>query len=217
MTGTDDIVPPGEIEAESFALIEGEVPRPRPFEGAEWLVARRLIHASGDLALMELIEFHPLAVKSGIEALGRGSRVVTDTEMVKAGISAANMELLGCTISCHIRDPEVKERARAGGLTRAAAAVEYTAPFLDGAVYAVGNAPTALLRLLALVERGVCLPALILGMPVGFVNAAESKELLRLQERVPFITIRGRKGGSPLAATAVNQLALLALDRNGAG
>ena len=132
--------------------------------------------------------------------------------MARAGISSPRLELLGCSLACHIRDQAVAERARTRGTTRASAAVDHAAPDLSGAIYVVGNAPTALLRLIELVREGTCSPALIVGMPVGFVNAAESKEFLALQEAVPFITIQGRKGGSPLAATTVNQLALLALE-----
>lgn len=204
--------PVGEdIEARSFAVIEGEVGHPRPFHGDEWLIVRRLIHTSADFELLELVRFHPQAVRAGIEALNSGCLVVTDTEMARAGISPARMERLGCRVECHMREPVVAEQALRDRTTRAAAAVDYAAPELNGAVCVVGNAPTALLRLLELVRDRVCTPALIVGMPVGFVNAAESKDLLARQERVPYVTIRGRKGGSPLAATTVNQLAVLAL------
>jgi len=212
MKRPEEPVRPEDIEARSFAMIESEVPEPRPYEGDQWLVVRRMIHASADFELLGLVRFHPDAVRVGIEALQRGCPVVTDTEMARAGISAARMEQLGCRLVCYIREPAVAETARREGITRASAAVDHAGSLLDGAVYVVGNAPTALLRLLELVREGAYRPALIVGMCVGFVNAAESKDLLVRQDAVPFITILGRKGGSPLAATTVNQLALLALE-----
>lgn len=214
---TDIIEPsrPEEIEAKSFAIIEEEAGPSRPFEGEEWLVVRRMIHTSADFQLLDLVRFHPKAVQAGVEALGSGCLVVTDTEMARAGISSARLEGLDCRTACHIRELEVAERAQREGITRSAAAVDHAVPDLNGAIYAVGNAPTALLRLLQRVEEGACTPALIVGMPVGFVNAAESKELLARQDRVPYITVQGRKGGSPLAAAALNQLSLLALEARG--
>lgn len=211
---TKDAKPPAaeDIEARSFAIIESEVGHPRPFHGAEWLLMRRLIHTSADFELLDLVQFHPEAVTTGIEVLKSGCLVVTDTEMAKAGMSSGRMERLGCRVACYMREPLVAEQALRSGTTRAAAAVDYGAPELNGSVCVVGNAPTALLRLLELVRAGVCTPALIVGMPVGFINATESKDLLVRQERIPFITIRGRKGGSPLAAATVNQLAILALE-----
>lgn len=202
---------PQDIESRSFAVIEAEIPEPRPFSGKEWLVVRRLIHTSADFELLHLVRFHASAVQTGIDALGNGALVVTDTEMARMGISSDRLNRLGCRVVCAIRDPEVAEAAHRNGTTRAQAAVDHLASSLHKAVCVIGNAPTALLRLLALVQEGVCTPALIVGMPVGFIHAAESKEFLAQQDRVPFITIQGRKGGSALAAAAVNQLALLAL------
>ena len=205
---------PEDIESRSFAIIEAEVPEPRPFIGNEWLVVRRLIHTTADFELLRLVQFHAGGVQAGIEALGNGALVVTDTEMARMGISPHRMDRLGCRVVCAIRDPKVAKDAQKKGTTRAEAAVDYLASSLDNAVCVIGNAPTALLRLLTLVQEGMCTPALIVGMPVGFVNAAESKELLAQQDRIPCITIRGRKGGSSLAAATVNQLAQLALELN---
>ncbi len=212
MTETIEVNRPQDIETRSFAIIEHEVAPPRPFDGAEWLVVRRLIHTSADYQLLDLVQFHRNAVTAGTDALQRGCLVVTDTQMAKAGISSKRMQPLGCRVICYMQEPSVAEQARSKGVTRAAAAVDYAAPELNGAVYVVGNAPTALLRLMELIREKACTPALIVGMPVGFVNAAESKEILARQDRVPYITIQGRKGGSPLAAAAVNQLAVLALE-----
>ncbi len=217
MTEPVSIHRPEDIESRSFSIIESEVPHPRGFEGAEWLVVRRMIHTSADFELLDLVRFHEEAVAAGVEALERGGLVVTDTEMARAGISTGRLETLGCRVACRMRDPAVAEQARSRGLTRASAAVDAALPDLDGAVYAVGNAPTALLRLLDLIQQEACRPALVVGMPVGFVNAAESKDLLLRQARVPYITVQGRKGGSALAAAAVNQLAALALESRSKG
>ena len=204
---------PGAIEKKSFAIIESEVAEPRPFAGDEWLVVRRMIHTSADFEILSLVHFHPDAVQKGIRALLDGCLIVTDTEMARMGITPLRMEKLDCPVKCHMNHPEVKEKAAREKTTRALAAVDYAGPHLNGSIYVVGNAPTALLRLLEWTREGKCKPALIVGMPVGFVNAAESKEELIHQGDIPFITIRGRKGGSALAATVINQLAEIALEK----
>ncbi|MBW1689380.1 MAG: precorrin-8X methylmutase [Deltaproteobacteria bacterium] len=206
-------VEPGEIENKSFAIIESEVPEPRPFQGEEWQVVRRMIHATADFELLSLVKFHPDAVKTGTTALKSGCLIVTDTEMARTGIPARRMERLGCQVKCYMNDPAVIDRASKEGLTRAAVAVDHAASRLTNNICVIGNAPTALLRVLEVIRKGQCKPALIVGMPVGFVNAKESKELLASQSRVPFITIMGRKGGSALAASVLNQLAELALEQ----
>ena len=202
---------PGEIEKRSFAVIDAEVPEPRPFMGEEWLVVRRMIHTTADYELLNLVHFHPDAVKKGTAALAGGCLIVTDTEMARMGIPNRRMSPLNCRVACYMGDPEVGEKALAEKTTRALAAVDLVLNRLDGAIYVVGNAPTALLRLLEWVDKGKCRPALIVGMPVGFVNAAESKKLLMEQKDIPYITIAGRKGGSALAATVINQLAEIVL------
>ena len=201
----------GEIEKKSFAIIDSEVPEPRPFSGDEWRIVRRMIHTTADFELLSLVRFHPHAVKKGVAALGSGCLIVTDTEMACRGITSGRMDRLGCRVTCFIRFAEVAAKAGRENTTRAAAAVDHVLPDLDGAIYVVGNAPTALVRLLKRTAENRCRPALVVGMPVGFVNAAESKELLVMQQRVPFVTISGRKGGSALAASVVNQLAEIAL------
>jgi precorrin-8X/cobalt-precorrin-8 methylmutase len=205
---------PAEIESTSFAIIDSEVPEPRPFQGEEWLVVRRMIHTSADFELLSLIHFHPEAVARGVEALSRGCLIVTDTEMARVGMTRKRLSRLGSTAECYINLPEVTEQAERQGTTRSASAVDYALPRLTGNICVVGNAPTSLLRILHWVKEGRCRPALIVGMPVGFVNAAESKEALMEQDRVPYVTIRGRKGGSNLAAAAVNQLAEIALAKS---
>ena len=202
---------PAGIERRSFAIIDSEVPAPRPFEGGEWEVARRLIHTSADFELLELLRFSPGAVHAGVSALRSGAVVVTDTRMCQMGIPSRRLEPFGCRTVCYMDDPGLAARAREQGVTRARLAVDEAALLTEPLIFAIGNAPTALLRLLELMDRGVVRPELVIGMPVGFVNAAESKALLLTRMDVPYISIKGRKGGSPLAAACLNALAEIAL------
>ena len=203
---------PYQIEINSFKIIDSEVPEPRPFKGHEWLIIRRMIHTTADFELLSLTNFHPQAIMNGLEALKRGCLLITDTEMARMGISKWRLERLGCRIECHIGADEVKETAQKEQRTRAAAAVDLVRNRLNNSIYVIGNAPTALLRLLQLIKEQQIRPALIVGMPVGFVNAAESKKILMEQRDIPFISIKGRKGGSALAATVINQLAEIVLN-----
>ncbi len=202
---------PAEIEARSFAVIDAEVPEPRPFSGLEWEIVRRMIHTTADFELLNLARIHPKAVENGLNALRSGCAVVTDTEMARKGMPVRRLDPLGCRALCWMNDPEVAARAKAGGITRARAAMDKAAELAGPVVVVIGNAPTALLRLLELVKEGKFQPALVAGMPVGFVNAAESKDLLLAEPAIPSITIKGRKGGSALAACVVNALAEIAL------
>ena len=202
---------PGDIERESFKIIDSAVPEPRPFGGAEWAVARRLIHTTADFDLLKDLAFAPGAAAAGIATLRAGGAIFTDTAMAAAGIPVRRLEPLGCTVTCLLNLPGVAEAAATQGITRSLAAVRLAGARLHRAVVAIGNAPTALLGLLALLEANANIrPALIIGMPVGFVNALESKDLLQ-RYNIPSIIIVGRKGGSPLAAATVNALADLAL------
>jgi len=210
MTRITKITEPDEIERRSFAIIDSEVLEPRPFEGAHWEVVRRMIHTSADFELLSLAVFHNDAVQAGIAAIRRGCTIVTDTEMARAGIGLRRIDRWGCRVKCFMGDEEVARRARELGITRARAALDLVAGRMDGGIFVIGNAPTALLRLLDFMNEGICRPSLVVGMPVGFVNAEESKELLMGQSKTPYITVRGRKGGSALAASVVNALAELA-------
>ncbi len=209
---------PEAIEPRSFAIIDAEAPQPRPYQGAEWEVVRRLIHTSADFEIMDRVRIHQDAVRIGVEALRSGCTVVTDTEMARVGIPMRRLTPMGCRAICLLNDPEVENLAAKRKITRMAAAVDVAldgqSPLLkrglEGCIMAIGNAPTALLRLLERIEQGATPPALIIGMPVGFVLAAESKDYLLEREPAPYITVRGRKGGSPLAAAAVNALAVMA-------
>lgn len=203
------LLPPDAIEARSFALIDAEVPEPRPFSGPAWEVARRLIHTTGDTSLPADLVLPAAAVAAGVAALRAGATVFTDTRMACVGIPARRLAPLGASAVCLLDLPGVADKAAAEGITRSRAAMLLAGPRLAGSLVAIGNAPTALLTLLELLDHGLPAPALIIGMPVGFVNAAESKALL---EQSPWtaLVLRGRRGGSPLAAAAVNALADIA-------
>ena len=203
---------PEEIEQESFAIIDAEA-GPHTFSPLEWPIVRRMIHTSADFEYLRSVRFSDQAVAAGIEAIRAGAAVFTDTDMARSGIRARGLERHGGRVICRMADPEIARAAQAAGTTRAVAAVEAVADRLDGSIYVVGNAPTALLRLIELVREGCPPPALVVGLPVGFVNAAESKALLMAQSRIPYIAIEGRKGGSALAASAVNALAELVLSK----
>ncbi|MCE2673515.1 MULTISPECIES: precorrin-8X methylmutase [unclassified Microcystis] len=195
-----------EIYRKSFAIIRAETNWENlPDDLAP--VAVRLIHSCGMTDITEDLEASPDAVKIGRNALAGGAAILCDSQMVANGITKARLPKDN-PIICTLNYPEVTELARQINNTRSAAALELWRPRLAGAVVAIGNAPTALFRLLELLDQNVDKPALILGFPVGFVGAAESKlELATNSRGVPFITLHGRRGGSAIAAAAVNALA----------
>lgn len=195
-----------EIYRKSFAIIRAETNWENlPDDLAP--VAVRLIHSCGMTDITEDLEASPDAVKIGRNALAGGAAILCDSQMVANGITKARLPKNN-PIICTLNHPEVTELARQINNTRSAAALELWPPHLAGAVVAIGNAPTALFHLLELLDQNVDKPALILGFPVGFVGAAESKlELATNSRGVPFITLHGRRGGSAIAAAAVNALA----------
>jgi precorrin-8X/cobalt-precorrin-8 methylmutase len=195
-----------EIYRKSFAIIRAETNcQNLPDDLAH--VAVRLIHSCGMTDITEDLEASPDAVKIGRNALAGGAAILCDSQMVANGITKARLPKNN-PIICTLNHPEVTELAGQINNTRSAAALELWRPHLAGAVVAIGNAPTALFRLLELLDQNVDKPALILGFPVGFVGAAESKiELATNSRGVPFITLHGRRGGSAIAAAAVNALA----------
>jgi len=195
-----------EIYRKSFAIIRAETNwKNLPDDLAH--VAVRLIHSCGMTDITEDLEASPDAVKIGRNALAGGAAILCDSQMVANGITKARLPKNN-PIICTLNHPEVTELARQINNTRSAAALELWRPHLAGAVVAIGNAPTALFHLLELLDQNVAKPALILGFPVGFVGAAESKTELATNSRgVPFITLHGRRGGSAIAAAAVNALA----------
>ncbi|WP_449245433.1 precorrin-8X methylmutase [Desulfobacca acetoxidans] len=198
---------PREIEEESFRRIEAQADW-RNLSPEEWAVARRMIHTTGDFEYLKNVRFHPQAIAAGIAALRQRRPVIADTRMLQAGISTGRLTGLGVEIICLMDDPEVVREAKRREITRAAVAIEQALAKISRGIVAVGNAPTALLRLLELLAAGAPPPALIVGVPVGFVNAAESKEILSRQD-CPFITVLGPKGGSAVAASIINALAIL--------
>lgn len=207
----EPVFEPQAIERRSMEIIDSLTPEPRPFSGAQWVVARRMIHTTADFELLEHIRFHPGAVAAGLAALRAGATVVADTRMAVCGMPARRLAPLGCRAVCFVDDEEVAREAAARGATRSHVAAEKASALPGPVIWAVGNAPTALLRLLELMDQGRVRPALVVGMPVGFVNAAQSKDMLMARRDVPWIAIEGRKGGSALAACTINALAELAL------
>ena len=201
------ILDPQRIEAESFRLIDAEVGA-HPYDELQWPIVRRIIHTTADFEFATTTCFSPGAVAAGIAALRRGEKVLGDTNMVLAGVNKARLAAFGSGIVCHVADPAIARDAAAQGITRSTLAMRRGVAEGCG-IFLVGNAPTALFELLKLVETGEVNPALVVGVPVGFVGAAESKEAL-LASPLPFITCRGRKGGSAIAAAILNALMLLA-------
>ncbi len=190
----------------SFATIRAEADLAAIPADLEKL-AVRVIHACGMTDVIDDLVFSPGAGTAGRAALGRGAAILCDARMVAEGITRARLPANNRVI-CTLNDPSVPERARALGNTRSAAALELWQPDLEGSVVVIGNAPTALFQLLDMLDAGAPKPALILGFPVGFIGAAESKALLAADSRgVPFVALRGRRGGSAMAAAAVNALA----------
>ena len=195
---------PHEIEVRSMAIIDGLLP-PGEWSPGERAVVKRLVHTSGDPSLAPSVTFSDGAVDAGVAALRGGCLVATDTHMVRIGVNAARVEAYGGAVECLIADEAIAEESRRTGRTRAACAMRAFGARLDGAVVALGNAPTALREVLALAADSVARPALVVGMPVGFVDAAESKEALMASD-LAFVAVKGTRGGSPLAAATVNAL-----------
>lgn len=203
---------PQEIEERSFALIDAEIPEPRPFSGNLWRVARRCVHTLGDTDILPDLRLSEQGLEAGVRALLSGCTVYTDTRMAAAGLPSRRLAPLGVEVVPLMALPGLDAAARGKNMTRARAGLERIASRMEGNLVVIGNAPTALLALLEELHKGAPPPALIVGMPVGFVNAAQSKELLR-RSPWPHFTLLGRKGGSAVAASCVNALADMALER----
>jgi len=194
------------IYQQSFAIIRAEADLSR-FSDAEADVAVRMLHACGMIEIARNIVFADEVITAAREALHAGAAILCDSEMVSHGVTRARLPA-GNAVICTLRDPTIPALAEKLGTTRSAAALELWLDRLEGAVVAIGNAPTSLFRLLEMLDEGAPRPAAILGIPVGFVGAAESKEALIANPRgVPFIAVRGRVGGSAMTAAAVNGLA----------
>lgn len=197
-------IKPMDIEKRSFEIIT-ELLGDRRLDPENELVIKRAIHTTADFDYADNLVFSPHAVKIGIEALKGGCDIVTDTQMAKSGISKATLAKLGGEVHCFMSDPDVAAEARERGVTRALVSMEKAAKLEKPCIFAIGNAPTALIRIRELVDAGELHPALVIGVPVGFVNVVESKELI-IESAVPHIVARGRKGGSNVAAAIVNAL-----------
>ena len=167
-------------------------------------VYSRIIHAAGDPDYATIIKVHPEAIAAGIAALKAGCNIFCDVEMVRTGINKRRLAQFGGQTFCLVADETVAQEAKAAGITRSMAAMRKFGTQLNGAIVAIGNAPTALFEVLKMIKEENIKPALIIGVPVGFVGAAESKELLHTTAPVPYITVLGNKGGSPIAAASVN-------------
>ncbi len=200
-----EIIAPMEIEKRSFEIIT-EILGDRYLAPENEAIIKRVIHTTADFDFADTLVFSDHSVSAGITALRNGCDIVTDTQMAKAGINKRITEELGCEVHCFMSDPDVAAEAKARGITRAAVSMEKAAKLPKSCIYAIGNAPTALFALNDLLEKGeLTNAALIIGVPVGFVNVVESKELI-ISSQVPHIVARGRKGGSAIAAAICNAM-----------
>jgi precorrin-8X/cobalt-precorrin-8 methylmutase len=200
------------IEHDSFAVIDREV-GPHAYSPDQWPIVRRMIHANADFDFNGLTDFHAAAVDAGVAAIvSRATRVVADVEMICVGLSAPRLGHFGMRTHQFISDADVIETAKDQGTTRAVQAMRkaHRLGLIDGAIVGIGNAPTALIEIVRLIHEEGARPALVVGMPVGFVSAAESKDLMALETEVPWVVIRGRKGGSTLVVAAIHALLGLA-------
>ena len=199
-----EYVKPMDIEKRSFEIIT-QLLGDTPMEPENEMVIKRVIHTSADFDYAQNLVFSPGAVQIGLEALRSGCDIVTDTQMAKAGINKNVLGKLGGTVHCFMSDEDVAQEAKQRGVTRATVSMERAAALNKSCIFAMGNAPTALIAIKELMDSGKLHPALIIGVPVGFVNVVESKELIIASE-VPHIVARGRKGGSNVAAAICNAL-----------
>ena len=199
-------VKPMEIERRSFEIITQELQEMgKTLEPGTEPIVKRCIHTSADFDYADHLKFSDHAVEDALQAIRDGVSIVTDTQMAKAGINKKSLARYGAQVHCFMSDEDVAAAAKAAGSTRAAASMDKAAAMGEDLIFAIGNAPTALVRLYELIERKKIRPRLIIGVPVGFVNVVQSKELI-MQAGVPYIVARGRKGGSNIAACICNAL-----------
>lgn len=196
---------PKDIERRSFEIITEELGDTQLIPGTEPIV-KRCIHTSADFDYAKNLIFSKNAVQKALDAIRQGASIVTDTQMGKSGINKKRLAKYGGEVFCFMSDEDVAIQAKANGTTRAVASMEKAAKLNKKLIYAIGNAPTALIHLYEQVEKGIVDPELIIGVPVGFVNVVQSKELILKLEDTPYIIARGRKGGSNIAACICNAL-----------
>ncbi|MDO5784840.1 MAG: precorrin-8X methylmutase [Eubacteriales bacterium] len=208
-----EFIKPAEIEKRSFEIITEELGE-RFFPPEIEPVIKRVIHTSADFDYADNLVFSEGAVQRAIAAIKNGAHIVTDTSMVQAGINKKTLAQFGGEVHCFIADAAVAAEAKQRGVTRSTVSMEYAAKLDVPLLFAIGNAPTALIELARLVEAGRLEPELIIGVPVGFVNVVESKELI-MRSGAPYIVARGRKGGSNIAAAIVNALLYQMVHREG--
>ena len=194
-----------DIERRSFEIITEELGDTQLIHGTEPIV-KRCIHTSADFDYAKNLIFSKGAVQKALDAIRQGASIVTDTQMGKSGINKKRLAKYGGEVFCFMSDEDVAAQAKANGTTRAVASMEKAAKINKKLIYAIGNAPTALIHLYEQVEKGIIDPELIIGVPVGFVNVVQSKELILKLEDTPYIIARGRKGGSNIAACICNAL-----------
>lgn len=205
---------PGEIEGRSMEIIDSELESMGlTLEGrSEAPVIRRAIHTSADFDYYHNLKFSEGVMEHAVDVVKQGAVIVTDTNMAKAGINKRAAEKLGCTVECFMADSDVAQKAAEKGTTRATASMEKAAEISGPVIFAIGNAPTALVKLYEMIEEGRISPELVIGVPVGFVNVVEAKELI-MKADVPYIVAAGRKGGSNVAAAVVNAILYQAAGR----
>lgn len=198
---------PSEIEKRSFEMITEELSEEGIFlPEKEAPVIKRCIHTSADFEYARNLAFSENAVENALEAIRNGASIVTDTQMGRSGINKKRLESFGGQVYCFMSDEDVAEAAKKNGTTRAVASMEKACGLEEKLIFAVGNAPTALIRLYGLIQEGKLKPELVIGVPVGFVNVVQSKELILSLTDTPYIVARGRKGGSNIAACICNAL-----------
>lgn len=206
----------GAIETRSFEIIDQETQSDR-FSSEEWQVVRRMLHTTADFSLMDMVSFSDDAIDAAVSALGSGSPIFTDSNMIRTGLSLARLrqvcpEYQPDKVVCYVADAEVAQQAERDGLPRSLFAVRKAKPMLHGGIALFGNAPVALMELNRMIVEDGIRPALVVAMPVGFVHVTESKdELMTLN--VPYVAVTGRRGGSPLAVSVIHALCTVAMMR----
>ena len=202
---------PMEIEKRSFEIITQELGDKR-LDADKELIIKRCIHTSADFEYADSLCFSPDVVEKAMEAIKKGACIVTDTQMAKSGINKRALARYGGEVYCFVADEDVAQAAKENGTTRSTANIDKAAALNKPLIFAIGNAPTALVRIYELVQEGKLKPELVIGVPVGFVNVVQSKELI-METETPYIVARGRKGGSNIAACICNALLYMIDDR----